>query len=382
MATRSRGWTLQRDARTKVLFVRFRHAGKRFNRSTGETDRGAAQKAGARIYEEVTSGRRLAHGGKAPPLSELCGAWVQSLEADHAPRTVDTYDAYTTRFVTTFGTLPMITTASNADYMRNRLKEVTAKTVRKELSALRTFLAWLVERGVLPEAPIVPSVPKRAIGTPHDGGKRSQRRIDLSAEQMERLLERLPVRTRYGLPARDLATLIWETTLRAGTIARIETPRHYAPGYPSLRISADIDKARYARDVPISDRAREILDRHTPDTPGLLFGPTCIRLALEKAALEIGLPPEDARKVSPHDIRHAALSHLASLPNAPLAGISYIAGHLHVSTTALYVHAPRSAAEEVLAARGTRNGTPPKDHNAVIDLAEAKRKRLTELNRE
>lgn len=362
MATRSRGWTLQRDPRTGVYFVRFRHGNGRFNRSTKTTDRRIALREAARIYDAATHGVARTTSGRAPALDELVIMWLADYSASHSPRTVVTYTEYSARFVLTFRTLHGVTAHATADYARTRLREVRAITVRKELSALRSFVSWLVDAGHLTEAPLVPSIPKRAVGVPGkwaDGADRSQRRIDLAPDVAGAIMDRLPDVSRGGHAHRDIVRLIWETTLRIGTIERLESPRHYVSGSDTLRITADIDKARYARDLPLSRLAREILDRHCPDKPGPIFGPVRLQSALGSAALAVGLPPEDARKVGPYDLRHAAMTHVASAPMAPLAGIAYLAGHRHVSTTARYVHAARGAAEAALAARDAHaTGTP------------------------
>lgn len=366
MAKGARGWTLYRDARKGVYFVRFRHGGVRHKRSTRTSDRAEALAESARIYDEVVHGERaIATKGPVPPLAKLLAQWLSDFAASHAPRTTQTYEEYAARFVSVFRSLALITKASIAAHARARLRVVRATTVRKEMSALRSFLAWCVDDArVLTEAPQVMSIPKRAVGTPgkwSDGADRSQRRIDLSPAQVEAIIAHLPETSRRGHASRDIVALIWETSLRHATISRLRTPEHYAPGAGSLRITADIDKARYARDLPLSPRAAEILARNCPDEPGLIFGRVALAAVLGTAAREAGLPPSDARKVGPHDLRHAAMTHAASSPGAPLAGIAYLAGHLHVSTTARYVHAPREAAEIALAARsGAPIGTPRK----------------------
>jgi integrase len=361
MAARERGWTLHRDERTGYWTVRFRHAGKRWHRSTGASDRSEAQRVAARIYEEVTSGRVTRVGGKAPPLNELLGGWLEAFEATHAEETAEEYMRYADKlFMPSFRSLANVTEASLADYMRKRLQHVSASTTKKELSALRSFLGWCVERGILPESPKVPNVPRRATGTPNED--RAQVRVDLTARQAEALIAKLPEYSRApkghagegGYPMRDAYRFMWETGLRMRTIERLSVPEHYRPGATVLRIARDIDKARYARDLPISDKALAILRKHAPKS-GLIFGHFDARGSLLKAGVAIGLPDELARKVGPHDIRHAYLTHLAS-SGANVAGIAYLAGHKHLSTTARYVHAAKAAAEEAL--RSRRSGTP------------------------
>ena len=55
-----------------------------------------------------------------------------------------------------------------------------------------------------------------------------------------------------------------ETGLRPGTLQRLRAPDDYQPGSQFLRIRAEADKARYAREVPLTARAREVLDELCP----------------------------------------------------------------------------------------------------------------------
>lgn len=350
MARRPEGWTLSRDARTGVWFARFRHDGRQFSRSTRETDRGEALTVAARIHAEVASGARRVGVARREPLARLTSEWLTSLESSRSHETIEAYEGYVTaHWGRSWAGVERMTDASLADYMRGRLRLVTASTVRKELSALRGFLAWCVERGVLLASPVVPSVPRRAIGTP----SKPQTRVDLTPEQVEAILAHLPETSRRSKGAlaarhvRELYVVAWETGLRVGTLRRVEVPRHYRPGSATLTITSDIDKARWARSVPLSPRARATLDAVASD--GLVFGAVRGRDALKIAARAAGVPQAD--RVSDHDVRHAAITHLASLPGASIAGIAYLVGHTHAGTTSRYVHAGSAAAEAALAAR-------------------------------
>lgn len=353
MARSPEGRRLRKDARTGIWFVRWRDAnGTRHHRSTGERNRREAEAAAERIVREATRAGRVARGSVALD-PDLVAAWIADYGASHAPGTADACESWAgVHWLPRWATVQAIDERALAEYVRDRLRVVTASTVRKEASGLRAFLGWCVERGHLAEAPEVPSVPKRATGTPFEGGKRTPRRVDLTPPKVEAILDAMPMGVERGA-----ATLIWETTLRLATVAKLERPRHYRPGAPELTVTADIDKARMARALPLSLRARAILDAHaTADGP--IFPGLSIRRPLAAAALLAGLPPDDARRVSSHDLRHAAITDIVSRPGASLAGAGYLAGHRHASTTALYVHPGREAADAALAARiGTPDGT-------------------------
>jgi integrase len=358
MARRPEGWTIRRDPRTSKWCVRFRHDGRQFSRSTGTQDRGEAQSIAARIHAEVTSGVRPLGVARHDPLTRLTSEWLTSLESSRSAETIEAYEGYVTaHWGHAWSTLDRMTDASIADYMRARLRLVTASTVRKELSALRGFIAWCMERGALRIAPVVPPVPRRAVGT----SSKPQTRVDLSAVQVEAIIAAMPEarRSRGDLKprhVRELYLVAWETGLRVGTLKRVEVPKHYRRGSTHLAISDDIDKARWGRGVPLSPRARETLDSIAPRS-GLVWGPIVGRGLLKAAAKAVHaakvIKIPDWRHVSDHDIRHATITHLASSPGASIAGIAFLVGHTYAGTTSRYVHAAQDAAAEALAARGT-----------------------------
>ena len=326
--------------------VRFRVGGKRYHRSTGKTDRAEAQSAAARLVRRVTEGDGLDHGAPDVPLPELIGSWLAGVGAAVSPETMRTWELYAgTHFIPHFGnTEGLCSERRLRDYMRLRLGVVKARTVQKELSALRSLFAWMVERGLLHEAPAVPKVPRRATGTAHPSGRR--KRIVLSSEDMDAIVAALPERTRDGKLCKAYFAVMRETGLRPGTLQRLRAPDDYRPGAAFLKIRAEADKARYEREVPLTARAREVLDEVCPDG-GLIFPKFAWRYPLREAARAAGLEPDRASKVKPYDFRHSVATELTER-SGNLLGVGYLLGHRHATTTNHYVHARRRAAEAVL----------------------------------
>jgi len=58
----------------------------------------------------------------------------------------------------------------------------------------------------------------------------------------------------------------------------------------------------------------------------------------------------EARHLSAHDFRHAALTHMAAV-GSDLTAIGHVAGHKNATTTALYVHNSEAAARRAVARR-------------------------------
>lgn len=364
MARRAEGYAIYRDARTGNWIVRFSHAGRRHTISTRTGDPRKAKAEAARIYSETLSGKRSREQRRvaSDPLDVLLADWVAAMQ-DELPATAPIFEMYAfTHWSPFFHDTNGMTESTVADYMRARLRKVTAKTVRKELSALRRFFAWAKEREHF-DPPAVCEVPGSAIGT----RAVEQRRVDLDEVTIERVLAALPERTyltkskrRGGLPVRAFYTVMWETGLRRGTLWRLEAPRHYRRGSRELFVAREIDKARYERTIDLTPRARVALDSVCPDE-GLIFGKHDMRKHLRAAAIAVGLDAEDAKHLSNHDFRHARTTHLIERGGS-LLGVGYVVGHLNASTTDLYAHARRHAGRAVLGLdTGDRLATEPRE---------------------
>ena len=327
-------------------------AQRRSDLSTRARDLAGAKVEAARIYAETISGRRLeTRTRNLKELDVLFAEWLTQIESEIAPETWKTYRGYcTNHLLPYFESADRITASSAEDYSRMRLREVTRPTVAKELSALRNFLSWAERRDEIDEAPLVRNPPRRSTGTAFKGGKRDKVRVTLTNEQAEAIVAHLPERTPVaGYPIQALFTVIWDTSLRIGTMWRLEVPKHYKRGDDVLRISENIDKSRYARSVPLTPRARRTLDAICPEQ-GLIFRRFEYRRVLVQAARKVLATEHEARHLSAHDFRHAALTHMAAV-GSDLTAIGHIAGHKNATTTALYVHNSEAAARRAVARR-------------------------------
>jgi integrase len=335
MGRAAKGWSLV--WRRGVAHVRFTHEKKRYELSTGKKVEGEAVRRAAELYADVVSGRwRPVVGGSAALLVDLIPNWLDAFESENDEETAETYGGYAKRWPLFFGpTLGHVTHASGADYKRKRLREVTASSVRKELSALRGFLAWCVEQSLLETAPVIAGVPKKATGT--RVGKARPKAIPLTPAQVESLLAALPeglVRNRY--------TVMYETGLRPATISAISVPQSYSRGAAFLVVADEDDKNRYGRRIPLTRRARRALDA-SATCEGLVFGDHNHRHLWRKAVAAAGLP----EGLVPYDLRHARFQHLVDA-GQPLSGIAYLGGHLLITTLNQYVRASQRACEEML----------------------------------
>jgi integrase len=333
-----------------VAYVRFTHEGERFSISTGDRDPSTASKHAAQIYARVISGRRAAPRALVVDgeLDELVGDWLVDFDASHEKRTAREYLIVArAHWLTRWKRLNELTSAAISDYTRDALRRVQRVTVRKELSALRGFLVWCVERKLLLELPEIAPPPRAATGVRATTRKREP--VPLSPADVERIVAELPTSSR-GKPVRDFVVVLWETGLRPATVARLSSPEHYKPRANVLRVAREDDKGRFDRVLDLSPRAAAALTRRARE-PGLLFGKVDCRVSLRIAA-EAALGKR-GKAVTVYDLRHARItSWLAASPNLP--GVQYLAGHKNAATTSRYVHPSREAAREVIAASTPR----------------------------
>jgi site-specific recombinase XerC len=271
-------------------------------------------------------------------------------------QTHDTLRQYTAHWVKRFGPTvdDMASDVALARWMSRRLGQVLGETVKKELWGIKRFLQWCVEERVIDKLPTMPTLPKTKKGEGVRVGPQRAKPVELTVEQKEALVAAMSDR------AWPRFAFMKETGLRPETINRLSTPEHYVKGRSAVKITDEIDKARYGRELPISDKAREILDAlcDAQSEPGPLFGPEYFQ-DFKDAVAACGLPPETA----PYDLRHAKVTH-ALEATGNLLGVGYLVGHKKASTTDRYAHANRKAAEDVLEALdgrrdrgGKRGGT-------------------------
>lgn len=292
-----------------------------------------------------------------PTLLEEAQGWLDSLATDHDPTTVRHYGIYLrAHFTPHFRWLAGITTATARVYLQNRLKKVLDQTVEKELSALRSLLAWAHEQGLIKELPTIAGPPRRATGTPDTRKPHKVETVELTEAEVEKLIAAMPERSpgshngHIGFWLRAYFEALWYTGLRPATLAEIEFPRDYKRGSAVLKIRDECDKCRLGRELPLCEEARAALDRVCPQVgSGLIFGSHDYRKPLRRAAT-LALAPEKATKVSAYDFRHARLTWLCERTNN-LVGVCYLSGHKRVDTLASrYVHPNRSAAASVIRA--------------------------------
>ncbi len=283
------------------------------------------------------------------PLDLLMAQWIQSISGHVDTTTAGLYELHARKHLGPhFHSLHGISTESIADYGRKRLAVVKRSTLQKERSTLRGFLDWCAEKGHIRGCPEFPPLPKKATGTAHTQRRRGAA-TDLSPEECLAVIEALPQWStpragRPAFPVRARFVVMYETALRPATLDALSVPEHWTRGATSLRITDDIDKARFGRELPLSNRAQAAL-ASVAQPNGLVFGSHDYRPQLVKAA-KAKLAAQKRVTFCAYDLRHARLTELAETGN--LTGTQYMAGHKRISTTAIYVRPGLKSARKVL----------------------------------
>ena len=351
MARTAEGWKLK--WRSGVAHVRFTHAKKRYELTTGEKDPRRAAERAAEIYADVVSGRwkPVTHGPSShADLDVIFADWLASLESTHDVQTVRwRVQQVRACFIPFFKNFKNITTATCADYARHRLTLVGRETVTKELSGLRTFLAWCVEQSVIRDAPVVRSVSPKSVGKRNP--LRKTEATPISQAEAEAWLAALPEWSMRAVKGKKFAVrarfiVAWETGLRPETINTLSSPANYRKGATKLTITVTTDKQRFARPVPLTVAARAALDSVCPEK-GVIFGEHDFRDYIPAAAKKAGLDPAKVETFTAYDLRHGrAVDLLETSGNLP--GVAYLLGHKHLTTTNKYLKPGQMAAERAL----------------------------------
>lgn len=351
MGRHAEGWRIRQKVAGGPYYVRFRHQGCRQEHATGSSDPREAAERAARIYADVIAERRV-HVSAAPVATkarELFAEWIASLENTHAETTIATWTGYVNaHFLDHFEALADFNAAKLGAYTRHRLGQVLKATVKKERTALGSFLAWAKEQGYVAEVPPMPPMPKGATGK--RATTRKERATELAPAEVEATLARLPVWSSEShpdrFPVRAYFRVLWETGLRPVTVQRLRAPEDFRRGSTSLQISDEDDKVRYGRTLPLTTAAVAALSEVAPAS-GLIFGKHDWRGFLRVAAREAGVDLAKIETFTPYDLRHTRTTHLLE-ETGNLPGVAFLVGHKQVTTTNRYARPNERAARAVL----------------------------------
>ncbi len=350
MGRPSEGWKVH--FKRGWAYVHFTWDKHPYRLALGTRDRREAQAAAAREYSEVVSGRRRPlrrQPGKLLDLAELLDSWLESKRTSVDVDFFPTLEIYARRFVDYFTTLDRITEASASNFGLARLGQALRTTVLRELSYLRQFLEWCVLHGALSTAPKVPKLPPKAKGV--RTGPQRAKFVHISEVEAKAILALLPDESKTiagrKWPLRARFAFMWETALRPETISRLSVPDNWRPGMRHVELTDEDDKARFGREVDLTDEAIAILTSVAPER-GTVFGHHVFYKALKKAGIAV-LGPVRGKGFAPYDFRHGRAKERLDA-GALIRGVSWMLGHKRASTTDKYLGPDRTAGRDALRA--------------------------------
>lgn len=226
-----------------------------------------------------------------------------------------------------------------------RGRGVSARSVARALSAIKTFYRWLSEKENFDATAILSArSPKFAKSLPRA----------LSETAAKEFLDQVAIQSQEAwVAARDVAivTLLYGCGLRISEALGL-TGRA-VPLAETLRIKGKGGKERLVPVVPVARRAVDDYAKLCPynlgkdeplfrGTRGGPLNPRIISRVVEQTRMQLGLPAS----VTPHAMRHSFATHLLAA-GGDLRAIQELLGHASLSTTQTYTAVDQARLMEV-----------------------------------
>ncbi len=225
-----------------------------------------------------------------------------------------------------------------------RKKGLQVSSIARKLSAVRSFIRFLMQEGVIKEDPAANLLSfRRGKRLPHV----------LSQAEVLTLLELPSPETKKGIKWRAILEVLYGTGMRVSEL--VDLPRSAVDleaGF--LRVKGKGGKERI---IPIGKEAEKWIKKYLSEirpsldknnSPCLFLTPQGkpytrqgIWVMIKRMARKAGI-----KKVSPHTLRHSFATHLLQ-GGADLRIVQELLGHADISTTQIYTQVDRSYLKEV-----------------------------------
>lgn len=216
-------------------------------------------------------------------------------------------------------------------------KNLSAKTIVRNLVAIRTFFRFLIQEGILGANPIENlESPKVAKTLPEI----------LTLKEIEQLLEQPNLKTPLGVRDRAMLEILYATGMRVSELTHL--PIHQVNlegGYVLL-----YGKGSKERVVPLGSEAMKWITLYLEESRGVLAkgkespflfinrsGKGMSRQRFWKNLKDYARRAGLRKRISPHLLRHSFASHLLER-GADLRSVQMMLGHVDISTTQIYTH--------------------------------------------
>jgi integrase/recombinase XerD len=216
-------------------------------------------------------------------------------------------------------------------------KNLSTKSVRRKLSAIRTFLRFLIQEGILETNPIEDlESPKVAEKLPEI----------LSLKEIEQVLEQPDLQTPLGIRDRAMLEMLYATGMRVSELIRLPINQvNLEGGYVLL-----YGKGSKERIVPLGIEAMNRVTLYLETARGILAkgkespflfinrsGKGMSRQGFWKNLKHYARMAGLRKRITPHLLRHSFASHLLER-GADLRSVQMMLGHVDISTTQIYTH--------------------------------------------
>jgi integrase/recombinase XerD len=218
-----------------------------------------------------------------------------------------------------------------------RKKDLKAKSVARDLAAIRSFFRFLIQEGILEANPVKNlESPKVAKTLPEI----------LSLMEIEQILEQPNLQTPLGMRDRAMLEMLYATGMRVSELTHLPTHQvNLEGGYVLL-----YGKGSKERIVPLGSEAMKWVALYLKGARGTLSkGKESAFLFINRSGKEMSRQmfwknlKDYARKaglrkrITPHLLRHSFASHLLER-GADLRSVQMMLGHADISTTQIYTH--------------------------------------------
>jgi tyrosine recombinase XerC len=210
-------------------------------------------------------------------------------------------------------------------------KNLSARTIARHLSVLRSFFKFLTREGYLKNNPTL------SISTP-----KQEKRLPsfLTEEEITRLIESALPKDERGSRDKAILETFYSTGIRISELVELDIPDIDFIG----GIIKVMGKGKKERIVPIGEQAiaaiRAYLDKRKKQADTLFLNKSGQRITtrgvryIVKKYIRIASIKQG---VSPHTLRHSFATHLLNR-GADLRSVQELLGHANLSTTQIYTH--------------------------------------------
>ena len=254
--------------------------------------------------------------------------------------TVAAYSRDVAAFVSWFSNdVKSASTSDVEEYLQSRADDdqpVSRRSQARILSSLRSFFGWLVMEGYVKENPCDGvDAPKLGRYLPSV----------LSVEEVERIMDAVPLTTWLGLRDRAILEILYGCGLRVSEAAGLKiSDLFFDEGF--VRV---IGKGNKERLVPVGGMAVDAVNaylsvRPVPENvsvPDILFvnskGSGLSRVSIFNMVKHYAMLAGVNKEISPHTFRHSFATHLIE-NGADLRVVQEMLGHESILTTEIYTH--------------------------------------------